>query len=296
MKNIHKILVVFVCGLLALGSCKEDKLLIYDAGSGAEAYFKLVRWPQQSVNNSTSMPVPGKEGEVRWVYGRITEAIDSLVCSFARVNPELNDTVILVPVSVMGDASSDRRDIAYRIKPSTTATQGATEDYEIVDAYIPAGRESGGILVRLYRNNLTTAKSTFQIDFQLESNEHFTLRYDSIPLRANVSPSDPQVSMIDFRLMVINELPMPVDYWNEGNYGRWSTKKALILFNDLNMPETQLYPEPGGRPDIYMTMAFGSLLKNYLQEKQLAGETIFEDDYFDAQGNPLPMDWGSNFN
>lgn len=277
MKNIYKILILFACGIAPFSACKEDKFITYKGG--ADLFFTYQR-PSSSYGYAFTYTVDGRE--FTWKTVQNSRPMDSIICSFALIPENKRDSLILLPVSVMGSVSDVDRDIAY------TVTEGSTDasNFEVVRAYVPAGSQHGGIFIRLFRDALPTTNDWYRINLRLKENENFTLRYDSIPYSTNTPV---QTSVKDFRIRVINSLTKPM-YWLDGYFGKWSTEKAIILMDVIGYPMNQLWPETG-TPDIGLMPAFGGLLKKYLQQQLNAGTPVT---YVNEKGEVVEMDWGAS--
>lgn len=283
MKNTIKIFVFIACVFVTFAACKEDKLQGFQGGS--DVYVTIRRWPSapkgQTKGYTVSMPVPGQENEVTWEWkGRIAEVIDSMAITFARM-PAGADTIVLVPVSVMGSIAPYDRDFSFDMK-LTNATENV--DFEILGSYIPAGRQAGGILVRMKDTNLNLEADEYTIDFKLTANENFTVRYDSIARKEGIDENEPLVTTLGIRLKGVNNVQKPA-WWGLDQstkdvgyyyYGKWSSKKAFILTNEIGFPESDFF-SADGVPSTF-NIAYGKLFKDYIIERENAGDPVKTDD------------------
>ncbi len=276
MKNILNTVVLFACAVAVLGSCKEDKLSTFKGG--ADLFFTYQRPAPTIYGYRFSYNIDDKSYE--WRISQNARPLDSLVCTFARIPESQRDSILLVPVSVMGYASDADREVAYEI------VEGDADNFEIINSYIPATSADGGIFIRLLRDNLETEFDTYEIRLRLKENDNFTVRYDSIPYSDNTPE---QTSVKDFKVIVINSLVKP-QYWMAAYMGTWSTPKALLLLNVIGYPETELYPV-GRTPDLGVMRAYGGLLQKYLQQMAAAGTPVT---YINEKGEEVEMDWGTS--
>lgn len=253
MKNTIKILSL-LCVIAAFASCKEDKLLTYD--SETSIFFRQKKWVATSNAYTVSMTYDGKTMSVS-TKANINEVIDSVEVSMAFVDEVLRSDTTFLPVSIMGDISPERRDINFEIINSGDDRQAVEGvDFRILDAYIPAGRKDGGIVIEMMRDNLTEDESKI-IDFRLLPNEYFETDYKWI----NRSTTDTtKVSTLTMRLAFTDGLKKPSS-WPTSFLGEWSTKKAYLLVYELGMSWEFMYDS---QPDRLIAAAYGNALAKWL--------------------------------
>lgn len=251
--------------VLFFGSCKEDRLLTYDRTDNV--YFKHKRWGSGGLLHTTSV---GYEGINYTIEARISEAIDSIVFSFGRFEEGIDEAITLVPVVIVGDIANIDRRFGYKINETSTAMEG--EDFRILDAFIPAGKISGGFIVELSRKNIE--KDAFKyIDLELVPNENFVTDYDSIP-RSSASTKI-KTSTLTFRLWFNNGLLQP-KYWSSYQVGYFSTRKAQLLIEHTSLTDEGLYSDE--TPQMMICIAIRDEFTRWFNDENIAGRTIYEAD------------------
>ena len=106
---------------------------------------------------------------------------DQITVNMGYDRPLKNDSIIKIPIKLMGRVSeTDRAVKVVMIPEESTATEG--EDIEILSAYLPANSIFGNVEVRLKRTEAVDNEMLFA-RIRLASNENFhtdysTSRYD----------------------------------------------------------------------------------------------------------------------
>ena len=283
MKNLHKIFFALACGLLVFASCKEDKLSAYVGGS--DVYFTLKRPLSSGTGERYEFWLPVNGTETFFSYSVNPNPADSVSFSFATVDEQYKTGYALMPVVLMGELANEDRDISYKIT-GTNATEGT--DFKVVYSYIPKNGIFGGILFELNRSNLAGKgdDAYFYVDIELTGNDNFTVRYDSIP------HNNAKYNTLQMRLWFNDAFTRPAMWmYMEGYYGKFSSKKAGILINEVGVPFSEIFLPEGVYPNLSIMPAYGQLLKRYLQREKAAGRTVYED-YLDENGQPVEMTWG----
>lgn len=265
MKNLRIILILSAV-ILSFGSCKEDKLSTYDMKDNI--YFKHKRWSSPNgITHTTTMEYDGVEYTASARV--VSPALDSITYSFA-LNDKDKD-IMIVPVIVVGKIADVDRRFAYKIRPSTTMQEGT--DFKVLDAFIPANQTSGGIVVELYKANVSEEGVFGNVDFELIPNENFATAYDSIP-RSSAS-TEIKVSTLTFRLQFSNSLPTP-QYWVSHGLGTFTTKKLLCINIAVGLEMDYWYG--GTTPSLTLIPAYRQLFVEWLDEMKRSGNEVFEAD------------------
>ena len=263
MKNIAKIVGLSVAALLILGSCKEDQLLVYDHENNI--YFQHKKWPS-SPPNGGGFSATMKYGDITYTVttsSRSVEVLDSLSVSMAFLNPEIPSETTFLPVMMMGEPVGYDRKIAWKqINPDdpNAATEGV--DFRVLDAFIPAGKVQGGIIIEMFRANLQEPESYLVADFELVANDDFSVNFNTIP---RSEWDDTLTTPITMRLKYTDGLTPPM-YWAYGlqNYlGPWSTKKAFVIHDELGASWDFIYSYDNGVGASAMGFAFKRWLQTY---------------------------------
>lgn len=277
MKNIFKILTVTAAAALVLGACKEDKLMIYEGDNNV--YFQHKKWPSGTrgyyakllYNGTTFNGDTGKKSDA---------ALDSLEVTMAFVNTVIPVDTTFLPILLMGDVVDYDRKIGYKIVNTDDPNAGEEGvDFRVLDAFIPANKTLGGIVVEMIRARLGGDKY-FVVDFQLVDNDDFKVRYDSIPRSAT---DKDKVAVYTMRLKFTDGLTQPQWYVSTmAPYtGKWSSKKAYVMHDELGVSWDTLY----GRTDVTISASIGYMLKRYLDEYEKEhGKKLLEDN-----GDPMEV-------
>ncbi len=251
---------------LMLAGCHQDEIEVYDGK--ANIYFLYKMWPTSGFGMTTPLEF---EGRTLSLEAKFSEAQDSIIHSFAFIDEQERLDTTFIPVRLIGQLSDRSRKIAYRINPgSGSAVEGT--DFRVLDAFIPAGKTAGGIVVELARDNLTEGRH-LQIDFELLANEDFGIDYRKIE-RSTADTT--LVSTTTFRLWFNDELPPPANWdFSYASYlGTWSAKKAHLLVEQFNITWEALYDPPH---PAYI-VSWGGQLKRYLAKMADENNPVMEAD------------------
>lgn len=170
-----------------------------------------------------------------------------------------------------------------RYKPAYNKRADGTSDYRIVTekAIIPAGANSGKVIVEFYRTDLATTLETRKIYFDLVENENFKFMYP-------INTSDVRTTRVSF---LINEKIYTPWWWVGDNFpgsdikasdlfGDYTKKKSLMIADNNHISrETWTYcgnlSELGGIGHLrFLALQF----QIYLNEQKAAGNIIYEED------------------
>lgn len=264
MKNIFLLPVILPA--LILAGCKTDEIQLYEGK--ANVYFLYKMWPTSGFGLTATLEFEGKQLSMHAQY---IAAQDSITHSFAFVDPAVQLDTTFIPVKLIGNLADHDRKIAYKINPGTDAGVEGT-DFRVLDAFMPAGKTDGGIVVEMSRANLKAA-GHMTVDFELLANEHFGLEFESIKRSAT---KDTDVPTTSFRLWYNDELPMPSNWsFSYQDYmGTWSPKKAYLLIEQFNISWGALYSPP----HTAYIVSWGGQLKRYLEKMAAAGTPVMESD------------------
>ena len=301
MKNTLKIFCLTAMMLPFMMSCKEDQLLTYD--SATNVFFTNTLY--ESYAFRLSMPWDGRMIQSPEISYGISGVIGTT--NFDQI--VTRQDIAVLPVRIMGNTSAQRRDIGYRLLTAQelldelddflsmltpeeldglgadfieqerariaeeTAEEGV--DFEILDAYIPAGARDGGIIIYLSNVNLQI-ENVKRINFELVPNEHFETNFFRFPYW---SGADVMVSTLRMRLSFTDGLTPP-QYWAAGwsaIMGNWSTLKIRILANEFGMSTGNdfLYKFPP--PDGMLIFSYAAALQRWLLDYEAANGEPFLD-------------------
>lgn len=277
MKTINKIILAAAAVLVVTAAgCKEDELMSFDGDTNV--YFTLKRWPVDI--GGLIVEYDGSEYACG-INGSKSESTDSMAYSFMFYPEEVNKRTVLVPLSIMGRVADTDRKVAYKVLPTSTAKEG--DDFKVLDAFIPAERTFGAIIVELTRDNLTKDGKSLEIHFGLERNENFEIDYNMIPF-SNTYRDSLVSTVSNFRLQFNDGLTRP-ELWDpiSGYYGDYSQKKLLLMISVLKVPIEHFYPNDGSYPLTPVLTAYGTMLKKWLVQYEIDnGEP-----YLDENDTPM---------
>lgn len=258
--------------MVILFSCKEDEIITYEGN--ANVYFLLKKWTtsQSGVTYSVA-DFPVEEGllySTSW-YVQST-AWDSISTSLALDGTDKGYHVTLIPVGLSGNLVDYDRPLSYKVGENSTAVEG---EHFKVTAMIPANKRYGALAVSINRE--TVRDTSLVVDFTLEESEFFQTNYALI----NRSSSDTtKVDMCQFRLRMSSFIVEP-PFWKSNmlNYlGDYSQKKMLLILELTNGDISIFYPEKSSQLVIGQIIAWGKILKTYLNEQRNLGNIIYEND------------------
>ncbi|MBJ6368385.1 DUF4843 domain-containing protein [Snuella sedimenti] len=256
LKNI-----MLICAI-ALGAiaCTKDEI---DTFSGTELLYFQWAVDGQILGNSVSGP-----------------KLDSTSMSFAFELPNVTDSVYMVPVKILGKASSTDRPFNLKVLPTSTAVEGV--DFTIpANVFIPADSIRAMVPITLIRTpKMKDAPVSIQIG--LEPNEYFNTNYFGTSEDQN---SKALLKYNEFELTVSDILTEPARWSSLAPWlGDFSAKK-LILYatvNNIPIPNWNV-----NLPDIGLFFARKNVLKAYLIDQKNNGTPVLEDDGTEMKLGPF---------
>ncbi|NSL88856.1 DUF4843 domain-containing protein [Chitinophaga solisilvae] len=237
--------------LLLMQACKKSEIPFYSGSS--DIYFSVIN--QQS---------------------RLS--IDTTAITFSY-NPERNDSVILLPVRILGPVSPQERAFRCVVIDTAKAAAKAGVHYDLPAAFvIPANAVSTTIRMVLHKT-ADMQQQNFSVRLQLEANEHFTtnLKYAVID-RVN----DRKV-FLQQHVVVINDMLSKPPDWLDDYYGVFTAKKLRLMCSILELPLNK-FAGPVNSIEISYTRFYANTLKLYLKDMELAGTPVMEED-----GSPMKL-------
>lgn len=207
-------------GLLA---CQEDRL---DTYSGTDNYYF-------SFANKNGR---GQSGTDPWSGS----AVDSTSLSIIHADGVARDSVIKIPVTLMGAPVSHVRAITGEgvVDATTTAVPG--EDYEVMPSEIPADSMNGFLNVKLINSQrLTDAGADgLKLKVRLTANSDLGTEYTTLNDPAAAADTVRKMNALTFKVIYNNATRMSL-LWTSTNlqlstfkglFGEWSSaKQALII-------------------------------------------------------------------
>ncbi|WP_200976046.1 DUF4843 domain-containing protein [Echinicola sp. 20G] len=247
IQNIYLLLAIVACW-----SCVEDELTTYESNKDS-IYFTY-----------------SKEGHLA------TSPFDSLFYSVGLVPSGFTDSLISIPVKIIGKTTDYDRAFSLELSDRSTAVEGTNFKFES-ELTIPAGEVSSEILVRLYKTP-DIAEDTVMLDFNLLPNDHFNTDMKSLINQFGVE----ELSYINFEVYLTGTITEPA-YWFAPFLGPFSEKKILLMAEVLGI-DPLIFTKSG--VSVSKMMYYGKAMKRYLDIERAAGNTIYELDGSEMEMGP----------
>ncbi len=244
--NKLKYIGLFIGSLYALVSCKKDKLLTYNTKDNI--YFN---WG-------------GAAAQVRY---------DSVSISFAFSPSTVQDSTILVPVSVTGVAANTDREFSVSVDTASTETAA---DYVLPETFImPAGKVVDSMPVKLLRT-ADILDITKTLVLNLNANDNFNTGIKIFPGNG-ISDT---INALKLSIYVTDGL-VAGPYWSlcAPYFGTFSIKKVYLLNTVTGMPVN--FPSHGIIYDLSSSAEatlWAITMSRYLKDQAAAGHPVYEDD------------------
>jgi hypothetical protein len=242
--NKLKYLILFILSLYVLASCKKDTLTTYDIKDNI--YFN---WG-------------GGAGQVRY---------DSIDLSFGYSPVSVQDSTIMIPVTVTGAPASTDREFSLTVDPASTEAAGT--HYVFPATFVlPAGKLADSIPVKLLRAaDLQTATETLILN--LNPNNSFNTDI-------KVFIGSDTTSALKLTVYVSDQLTAG-PYWSVCTtyFGTFSVKKVRLLNTVTGMPLN--FPAHGIIFDLSGSAeasTYAITMSRYLQDQAALGQPVYEDD------------------
>lgn len=196
---------------------------------------------------------------------------DKTEMSFGLSSPSQVDSIIGIPVRVLGVPSGADREYRFRVIDSSTAKKGKDYDFVNTKFIMKAGAVTDTIKIKLYRTAILT-DTALSIALKLEANENFATKMDSL---SDNTATGQKLSYISHTVYVSDVLRKP-RYWSPSSFGDYSKKKLLLICQLMNI--TPLYLEISTPTLQSEIVYFGKFVQNYLNDRKAKGDIIYEDD------------------
>ena len=281
MRTRNKI-IISVAVMSVVCSCQEESLDVYSGENNV--YFTSHKWPSPKGGFSETIEYDGKS----FLYENGSTAnnvINSTYLAFSNINIEQRADTMFIPVTSMGLLSASARPVGVRdVTSDSDLGEGekaalAGTHYRILDAFIPADRNVGGVLVELLRDGIE-GEDRMVLVLELEQNGDFMTNFRQVPF----SSSDPAMTSTLRHRISFDDVDLPVPtHWYTYNtlinyYGPWSRKKYFILTEIIGVPHEAIYSEEWNSTITGGLVAYAGALKRYLAQEKAAGRTVYEED------------------
>lgn len=229
--------------LITVVSCKKQ-LMTYEGLS--DIYF----------NESARLPAYG--GEV---------LTDSTALSFSLST--VADSTVKIVVAVTGAPVDHDRTYSLVVNSLSTAVEGKHYTALPKTLTIKKNKLQDTIPVKFFRTtDLRTQTVSLVLD--LKTNSNFINLMNNKVLNQLTGKV---LSFVTYRIYVNDMLKKP-SLWYDGYLGRFSQKKLNLILEVLKVTPTYL----DTTVSLGEQAAYGSYLQRYLNDKKVAGQTIYEDD------------------
>ncbi|GBU08527.1 hypothetical protein AwDysgo_18580 [Bacteroidales bacterium] len=266
---MKKILVIlFSC--IAIFSCTEEKLLIFEETDSV--FFDLRPY---ILPNNTDAEAYKNTGD------------------FLFALEVVQDTVVYIRVNVAGRLAPIDREYDVYVDPSSSLREGVDYDFVNQPFVIPANKASDSIRVRLYRTP-SMKDTTLVLKLQLRRNETFNV---DMPYVKESSKSDSLVSTLNYTLLVSDFYKTP-GFWTSpvtgamalATLGEPSLKKVQVLCFLFSM-EMSEFENPdmgaGGRFVAGNVIYMSKVLHNYLSYQKSIGQTVYDENENELTSGPM---------
>ncbi|MEI5983445.1 MULTISPECIES: DUF4843 domain-containing protein [Sphingobacterium] len=187
----------FLCSLLFLIGCSEDKPLMYQEDS--KVYF---------LKNTTET------------------SRDSIEKSFAFDPTNVTSDTIALNFRIIGFPKDVDREIAVKVKEGSTAKLGY--HFKIDNLFIPANSSNGSAELIFFRRE-GLKDSTVRADLLIAENENFEVGYEDVI-------GNSKINRVTLRFSITDLLSKPTNWqtlW-QNMFGDYSNTKILFLTQQLN--------------------------------------------------------------
>ncbi|MFV0541178.1 MAG: DUF4843 domain-containing protein [Aestuariibaculum sp.] len=251
MEKYKYILTLIGSITLLFSACSKDELEQFDTNT-SHIYFE---WAKEGTNG---------------LGLKSSQYIDSLNISFAYELPSFTDSIINVPVKLLGYTTKTERVVNLKVLTSSSAIQDT--HYEIpTSVTFPADSVRTYIPVKIKRD-AALKDQVAALKFELLPNQYFDTAIFTTQESTDV---DRAISFTQFEITFSDILTEPKYWFILKNYlGDFSAKK-LYLFAELNGISVPNYNE---LPNISTFLAQVRILKTYLAQQKAAGTPILEED------------------
>ncbi len=254
----YKIIISIFAFIVTMFSCQQREMMDYE---GADGVWFCIQPP-----TNTGFGDPDT-----W------PAVDTSQMAFIKMDNSVNDTVVSIPVRVMGNIKDYDREFGVRVAATSTVIEG--EDYENVLSYytVPAGSDRGYVTVKFNRTDRMLTDE-FYLTLELVATADFTVPFPKriIPPLGQHGPED-SVYVNKHTLIVSNLLYTP-QAWNDYVGGPFTAKKLELLEDLYDVTFAQLDDPDQMNYSILRPMLKG--VKYYLMEQEAAGTPVYEEDVF----------------
>jgi hypothetical protein len=229
--------------LLMFASCKKESIMKYEGSN--DVYF--------STNNKTS--------------------IDTGLVSFGFAMASVTDSIVSIPVAIMGQVSNQPRACKVIVADSSTAKVGVHYD-ALPDTFkIGAGKTVDTLRLKVHRT-ADLQQNTVTIILLLQDNSNFST---TMKTKITNSITGASFSYIKYKIF-LNDILAPAKYWFVPYLGNFSRKKVYVMAQVLGITPQQINDVTSSSTTLSVENYYGRAVQIYLNQQKAAGTPIYEDD------------------
>ncbi|MEL4308614.1 DUF4843 domain-containing protein [Joostella sp. CR20] len=238
---------------VCVASCDKDEIDTYKGQNSV--YFT---WPVEGTYVNRLLAYP-----------------DSIGVSFAFIPPTINDTILMLPISVQGKLADVDRTVSVAVTDSSTAVQG--EHFDLPETIVFRANQPTDSIPITFHRTPDMKENRFRLQLQLQANDDFSTEMNS---KENDFTGE-VLNYTKFDITISDILETP-PYWVDYYFGTFTAKK-LFLMSDLLGISTETFNQVVSVGDVRF---YASFMKRYLAEQKLNGETVYEDDGSEMEMGP----------
>jgi hypothetical protein len=229
--------------LLLFASCKKEGIMTYEGTN--DVYFRT----------------------------NYVNSIDTGVVSFGFAVSSIKDSIVKIPVAVMGQVSKQARSVKIVVADSSTAIAGTHYD-ALPDTFkIGAGRTVDTLLLKVHRTADLQQKGV-TIILLLQDNSEFST---AMKTKTTNSITGAYFSFIKYRIN-LNDIFEQPKYWYVPYVGTFSRKKVYVMSQVLGLTPQQISDVTSSSTSLGTENYYGRTVQIYLNQQKAAGTPVLEDD------------------
>lgn len=229
--------------LLMFASCKKEGIMTYEGTN--DVYFRA----------------------------NYVNSIDTGVVSFGFTLSSIKDSIVKIPVAIMGQVSNQPRSVKVSIADSSTAVAGTHYD-ALPDSFkIRAGRTVDTLYLKVHRTADLQQKGV-SIILLLQDNSNFST---AMKTKVTNSITGAYFSYIKYKIVLNDILEKPAQ-WLSGYLGTFSRTKVYLMSQVLGLTPKEISDVIGLSTSIPVQNYYGRTMQIYLNQQKAAGTPVYEDD------------------
>lgn len=228
--------------LLLFASCKKESIMTYQGTN--DVYFRA----------------------------NYVNSVDTGIVSFGFALTSVKDSIVKIPIAVMGQVSKEARSVKIIVADSSTAIAGTHYD-ALPDFKIGAGRTVDTLLLKVHRTPDLQQKGVTIVLALMDNNEFAT----NMKTKTTNSITGAYFSFIKYRIN-LNDIFEKPKYWYEPYVGTFSRKKVYLMSQVLGITPQQINEVTSSSTSLGTENYYGRAVQIYLNQQKAAGTPVYEDD------------------